>query len=126
MKFFQIALFYDQYLADFNRRHPGREVESFERQQELLSEDGFSACHYFAEGMAELGHETMMVVANDPGSQLAWQKQNPFPPPRPGFPRPYRSLGILRARRASRDFAGADPEIRTRSALPSGPHFPGL
>ena len=84
MKFFQIALFYDQYLADFNRRHPGREVESFERQQELLSEDGFSACHYFAEGMAELGHETMMVVANDPGSQLAWQKQNPFPPPDQG------------------------------------------
>jgi hypothetical protein len=84
MKFFQIALFYDQYLADFNRRHPGREVESFERQQQLLFGDGFSACHYFAEGMAELGHETMMVVANDPGSQLAWRKQNPFFPPGQG------------------------------------------
>ena len=76
MKFFQIALFYDKYLQDFDRRHPGRGQRSFEHQQKLLFSDGFSACHYFAEGMAGLGHETMMVVANDRSSQEAWQREN--------------------------------------------------
>jgi hypothetical protein len=71
-----VANFYDKYLEDFNRRNPSREVESFAQQQKLLFEDGFSACHYFAEGMAELGHETMMVVANDQPSQEAWRREH--------------------------------------------------
>jgi len=76
MRFLQVNLFYDAYLRSLDHHRNGCRDLTFDQQQRLLWEDGFSACYYFAEGMAGLGHETMMVVANDRISQEAWQREN--------------------------------------------------
>ena len=76
MKFCQLCFFDPAYLRQFYAQRPNLENASFSERQGSLMQDGFSAVHYFAEGMPALGYESLFIVGNDHGTQAAWQREN--------------------------------------------------
>ena len=76
MKFLQVHTFYQAAIDELYSSTPGLAARSFAEQTEALVRDGFSGIHMFAPYMGELGYEGILVVANNPFSQLRWLKEN--------------------------------------------------
>lgn len=74
MKILQAFLFYQPYLDAYHAaRSP--QVESFDKLQKGLFDDGFSAIHFFSHDLPSLGYEALTPVVNDRASQLAWARE---------------------------------------------------
>lgn len=76
IRFQQICFFYEGYLENFYAGKPSLENSTFCEIQKALFGDGFSAAHYFAQGMPEFGYDSQLIVASDRRMQMAWKREN--------------------------------------------------
>lgn len=76
MRFLQVHTFYENYLRDFDQRHPEAAGMDSSAHLRALLADGFSANHVIAPLLASHGYEAMMVVANCWPVQLKWAREN--------------------------------------------------
>jgi predicted O-methyltransferase YrrM/tetratricopeptide (TPR) repeat protein len=83
MKFMQVHTFYESYLEDYYRSHPGLSEQSFQAQTAEILEDGFAASHLFTPYLGAHGFETQLVIANNRFAQARWLQEHGQPLERP-------------------------------------------
>ena len=76
LRLLQAHTFYPSYLDAFYQRHPDLRAAPFAEQMRAILSDGFSSGHILTPALAELGYETMFVVANCIPLQARWLEES--------------------------------------------------
>lgn len=81
--FLQVHTFYDVYLAEFLQRHRSAGFQTHRQVVQGMLDDAYGHNHMFAPAMEKEGFRSLLVVANDPWSQILWWNEfvgHPMPP----------------------------------------------